>query len=166
MVCPPAVAASFDSVDLIPWEASSVEVMRRSPDGDNCFVVVVVADSSSVEGSVQVWSSLLSLLLHPSFGLVVASGAESSAETTTAIIFIGDRSSSTEESSIDAAMMSHTNVVRGAVFRLIVVVLWRIVAALDLWIRILWTRRFGPRRVTNANHQFISRTPLCKYLYR
>jgi len=114
MVCPPAVAASFDSVDLIPWEASSVEVMRRSPDGDNCFVVVVVADSSSVEGSVQVWSSLSSLLLHPSFGLVVA---------VTAIIFIGDRSSSTEESSIDAAMMSHTNVVRGAVFRLIVVVL-------------------------------------------
>jgi len=113
MVCPPAVAASFDSVDLIPWEASSVEVMRRSPDGDNCFVVVDVADSSSVEGSVQVWSSLLSLLLHPSFGLVVA----------TAIIFIGDRSSSTEESSIDAAMMSHTNVVRGAVFRLIVVLL-------------------------------------------
>jgi len=54
MVCPPAVAASFDSVDLIPWEASSVEVMRRSPDGDNCCVVAVVADSSSVEGSVQV----------------------------------------------------------------------------------------------------------------
>jgi len=118
MVCPPAVAASFDSVDLIPWEASSVEVMRRSPDGDNCCVVVVVADSSSVEGSVQVWSSLLSLLLHPSFGLVVESSAE-----TTAIIFIGDRSSSTEESSIDAAMMSHSNVVRGAVFRLIVVLL-------------------------------------------
>ena len=117
MVCPPAVAASFDSVDLIPWEASSVEVMRRSPDGDNCCVVVVVADS--FEGSVQVWSSLLSLLLHPSFGRV-----ESSAETT-AIIFIGDRSSSSEESSIDAAMMSHTNVVRGAVFRLIVVLLLR-----------------------------------------
>jgi len=51
-----------------------------------------------------------------------ASGAESSAETT-AIIFIGDRSSSTVESSIDAAMMSHSNVVRGAVFRLIVVLL-------------------------------------------
>ena len=132
MVCPPAVAASFDSVDLIPWEASSVEVMRRSPDGDNCCVVVVVADS--FEGSVQVWSSLLSLLLHPSFGLVVAS-----AETTTAIIFIGDRSSSTEESSIDAAMMSHTNVVRGAVFRLIVVLLLRrfVSSTLKRWI--LWT---------------------------
>ena len=51
MVCPPAVAASLDSVDLIPWEASSVEVMRRSPDGDNCCVA---GSSLSVEGFVQV----------------------------------------------------------------------------------------------------------------
>lgn len=67
MVCPPAVAASFDSVDLIPWKASSVGDMRRSPDGDNnncgsasCGVVV--------SGLAQVLSSLL----HPS-EVVVAS---------------------------------------------------------------------------------------------
>jgi len=74
MVCPPAVAASLDSVDLIPWEASSVEVMRRSPDGENCCGggVVVVSSCSVVEGLMHV-SSLFSVV-HPS-SVDVASGA-------------------------------------------------------------------------------------------
>lgn len=124
MVCPPAVAASLDSVDLMPWEASSVEVMRRSPDGDNCCVAVVAAaaaDSSSfVEGLAQV-SSLLFSALHPSSVVVVVASDTSSAET---VNIIGG-CSSTAERSIDAAMMSHRNVVRGAAFRLIVILCLR-----------------------------------------
>lgn len=123
MVCPPAVAASLDSVDFIPWEASSVEVMRRSPDGDNCCavdVVVVVVLSSFVEGLAQV-SSIFSVLHPSSLVVVVASGA-SSAET---VNIIRGCSSTTVQSSTDAAIMSHSNVVRGAAFRLIVVICLR-----------------------------------------
>ncbi len=102
----------------MPWEASSVEVMRRSPAGDNCFVVDVVS-SSFVEGLAQV-SSLFSVL-HPSSLVVVASGA-SSAET---VNIIGGCSKTTVESSIDAAIMSHSNAVRGAAFRPIVILCLR-----------------------------------------
>lgn len=123
-MCPPAVAASLDSVDFIPWEASSVEVMRRSPDGDNCCavsdVVVVLSLSSFVEGLAQV-SSLFSVLHPSSLVVVVASGA-SSAET---VNIIRGCSSTTVQSSTDAAIMSHSNVVRGAAFRLIVVICLR-----------------------------------------
>ena len=138
MVCPPAVAASLDSVDLIPWEASSVEVMRRSPDGDNCCVVVV--DSSSfVEGLAQV-SSLFSVLHPSSVVMVVVSSGASLAET---VNIIGG-CSSTAESSIDAAMMSHRIVVRGAAFRLIVILCLRWIFMVKMVVMVdLASLRFG-----------------------